>query len=70
MWIRRLRRVGTPTSADQKVINAVVNVMDPITLWRWKKAIDERVERTRGTTSASGNTRVQRPRKDDRTINF
>lgn len=39
---------GIPKSADQKVVNAVVNAMDPITLWRWKKAIDERVERSDG----------------------
>lgn len=32
-------------SGNQKVINAVVNAMDPITLWRWKKAIDERLKR-------------------------
>ena len=48
MLTRRPRMAGIPKSADQRVINAVVNAMDPITLWRWKKAIDERRERARG----------------------
>lgn len=45
---------GIPRSADQKVVNAVVNAMDPITLWRWKKAIDERLN-ARETVKTSGN---------------
>ena len=35
---------GITKPADPKVIKAVVNAMDPVTLWRWKKAIDERLE--------------------------
>ena len=45
---------GIPKSADQRVINAVVDAMDPITLWRWKKAIDERLERARSQEDISG----------------
>ena len=45
---------GIPRSADQRVINAVVDAMDPITLWRWKKAMDERLERARGHEDISG----------------
>lgn len=37
-----------PDSADQKLVNAIVDALDPITLWRWKKAIDEREERAHG----------------------
>ena len=45
---RRPKMAGIPRSADQRVINAVVDAMDPITWWRWKKAMDERLERARG----------------------
>lgn len=36
-----------PESADQKAVNAVVNALDPVTLWRWKKAIEARERNTR-----------------------
>jgi hypothetical protein len=34
-----------PSTAEQEAVNAIVDIMDPITLWRWKKAIDERLNR-------------------------
>jgi len=52
MWNERLKTVGIPRSADQEVIDAIVDAMDPITLWRWKKAIDERAREAEGMTEA------------------
>lgn len=52
--MRRLKMAGGPISAVQRAVNEIVNAMDPITLWRWKKAIDERMERERQTVKRSG----------------
>lgn len=46
-----MEMAGSPKSVDQKLVNAVVDAMDPITLWRWKRAVDERLKRDHGMRS-------------------
>lgn len=58
----RPRAAGTPKPADQKVVCAIVDAMDPVTLWRWKKAIDKRLEKL-GSLEEASNTRSERPQK-------
>jgi len=44
---RRVEMAGITKPGDPEFIKGVVNAMDPITLWHWKKAINERFERAR-----------------------
>ena len=44
---RRVEMAGITKPGDPEFIKGVVNAMDPITLWHWKKAINERFEHAR-----------------------
>jgi len=45
--------------ADQEVVNAVVDAMDPVTLCLWKKAVDDKLKRAPETMEASRKRHAQ-----------
>jgi len=58
--MRNRREVAErPMHADQEVVNAVVDAMDPVTLCLWKKAVDDKLKRAPETMEASRKRHAQ-----------